>query len=33
MMLKYLKMLKINVNSNIYSYFNILRFLYFLKII
>ncbi len=33
MMLKCLKMLKINLNSNIYSYFNILRFLYFLKII
>jgi hypothetical protein len=32
MMLKCLKMLKINVNLNIYSYFNILRFLYFLKI-
>jgi hypothetical protein len=29
MMLKCLKMLKINVNSNIYSYFNILRFLHF----
>ncbi len=33
MMLKCLKMLKINVNSNIDSYFNILRFSYFLKII
>ncbi len=27
------KILKINVNSNVYSYCNILRFLYFLKII
>ncbi len=33
MMLKCLKILKINLNSNVNSYFNILRYIYFLKII
>jgi hypothetical protein len=33
MMLKCLKILKINVNLNVYSHFNILRFLYFFKLI
>jgi hypothetical protein len=32
MMLKCLKILKINVNLNVYSYFNILRFCIFKKL-